>query len=51
MIEFICLIVGAVCLIWGFAASITWLVILGVIILAVGGVWVFIFDGDIDFFD
>ena len=51
MLELICIIIGLVCLIWGMAASITALVIVGIIFLAFGGVWVFFFDGDFDFFD
>lgn len=51
MLEALCIIVGIICLVWGLVASITGLVIVGVIFLALGGVWVFIFDGDFDLFD
>ena len=51
MFEALCILAGIICLVWGFAASITWLIIVGLILLAIGGVWVFFFDGDFDLFD
>ena len=47
MLEFIALILGAIALIFGFAAdpNITWLIVVGIILLAIRGVW-FIFIGD-----
>ena len=47
MLELVALIVGAAALIIGYAAepNITWLIVVGYIMLAIGGVW-FIFIGD-----
>ncbi len=46
MLEILCIIAGVILLIWGWAVGNMLLLVLGIILLACGGVWVFFFDGD-----
>ncbi|GAB6901952.1 hypothetical protein [Kineosporia succinea] len=50
MLELICILIGIALVIIGLSVPSTVALIVGVIFLAIGGVWVFLVDSDGDWF-
>lgn len=51
MLQLISLIAGVICLIFGFSIPSIPLIVVGVILAAIGGVWIVFFTDDFDLSD